>query len=424
MVFRKLFSKMKIAGKSDSSILARYLDGPDLVLAKKIVKSGTYTLANQSWHVNSTFLEHEASYPQLYKKKPSEKFDAQITKINERLMQGARIRSYEEFASRADAILPRLFAPQIEGLDLLREALTLALFARDPIHILCLSDPQIGVDALVTGAVEFHPVFVNCDVTKLSSTDALWQGLDGKSPGVLAGAHQGIACLLRFEKLTDEQRKVVLQLIDRGFLTFNANGQVTRIPISARIFGVVNPLVDSFVGKDASLIKQQVPFDFSLVQHFHLTFLVQRSSLLRFNDSKLPPLPKSLGGPSGSTAGFAIAAEKSGLVGSRGSDNKSDHKLPDYKLAEADLAFIRSFVSAAEDRDVLFPKTFQPLIVEWTSKLKSRNSISYIHDITPNTIIAVIRLSQARARMKWRTDVALEDLKSAMDIVQTALEIR
>jgi len=394
MVFRKLFSK--IGGKSDESILARYLDGADLTLAKKFVKSGAFTIANQSWQVSEGFLDKEITYPQLFKKKPSEKFEAQVNKINERLKQGARIKSYEEFATRADLILPRLFAPQIEGFEILREAFALALFARDPIHILCLADPQVGVDAIASGAVAFHPVSVVCDVTKLSSSEALWQGLDGKSPGILAGAHQGIACLLRFEKLNEEQRKAVLQLIDRGFLTFNSDGQVTRIPISARIFGVVNPLVDSFVGKDSGLIKQQVPFDFSLVQHFHLTFLAQRSSLGRFSDSKLPPLPKPL-----STLG-----------------------MPGHKLTDEDVEFIRSFVSAAEDREILFPKNFQPLIVEWTSKLKGRNNVSYLHDITPNTIIAVIRLSQARARMKWRTDVALEDLKVAMDIVQIALEIR
>lgn len=384
MVLRKLFGKL--TGKSND-LLSQYLTDKDLTFARKLVESGVVTVASQSFGVNSRILKEEVTYPQLFTMKKNDKLAPEIDKINNKLMHAARLRSYAEFAKQADTFLPRLFAPQLEGLEILREAFALQLFAHDPIHILCLADPEVGVGALANDAVSYHPVSVVCDALKLPSAEALWQGLDGKSPGIIAGAHQGIVCLQHFEKFNLDQRTSVQQVIDRGYITFNSQGIVTRTPVTTRVLAITHPHVDSFVGKDAGLIKQQVPFDFSLTQHFHLTFLVQRASLLRFADPKLPALAP-------------------------------------ITLHEADLTFIRDFVSAAEDKDVLFSKEFQPLIVEWTAKLKSRKNISYLYDITPNTIIAVIRLSQSRARMKWRSQVTLEDLKIAMDIVQTALEIR
>ena len=384
----------RLGGGHNSDTVSKYLSGSQLALARKLISSGIVSLANQSWKVSHVFLSGETSYPQLYMMKATEKYDADIKKINEELKRAARLKSYEEFASRADQILPRLFAPSVEGLEILREALALQLFAHDPVHILCLADPQVGVGTLCESAITYHPVFCNCDVSKLSAESDLWQGSDGNSPGVLASAHQGIICLQHFEKLTSDQRAAVLKVIDRGYLAFKKDGATTHTPVNCRVLGVVHPLVDSFVGKDAGLIKQQVPFDFSLLSQFHLTFLIQRASLLRFADPQLSPLVQPSTNPL---------------------------TLP---LIDEDLAFIREFVSMAEDRDVLFPKTFQPLIVEWTSKLKSRRQISYLQEVTPNTIIALIRLSQARARMKWRNEVSLEDLKAAMDIVQIGLEIR
>lgn len=384
MALRALFSKL--TGNS-SDLLSRYLSGSDLTLARKLVSSGIVTVANQSWQVGERLLKEEATYPQLFTMKHSEKHAVQIKRINGLLMHAARVKSYEEFAKHADTILPRLFAQQIEGLEILREAFALQLFARDPIHILCLADPDVGISTLASDAVSYHPVSIVCDILKLPSAQALWQGADGKSPGIIAGAHQGIVCLDRFEKLGNDQRTSIVDMIDKSFITFNSEGTVTRTPVTTRVLAITHPHVDSFVGKDAGLIKQQVPFDFSIISHFHLTFLVQRAALLRFADSKLP-------------------------------------SIETIKLEEKEIEFIRDFVSAAEDREVLFSKEFQPLIVEWTAKLKTRKNVSYLYEITPNTIIAVVRLSQSRARMKWRTDVTLEDLKVAMDIVQTALEIR
>ncbi|MBI5002545.1 ATP-binding protein [Candidatus Woesearchaeota archaeon] len=312
-----------------------------------------------------------------------------ILEANQAIQKKFFKKQYASFAEHAPEILPKLIAPHIIGHDVIKHAVSIQLFASEPIHILLLGDPAIGKTDIIRSIADFHPI----------STYGLGSGMSGVGlavttigdviePGLLPQADQGICCIDELNLLKEESRGALYNAMEKGFITYDKKGKHLKLDARVRVLATANPIGDKFIGKTVAELKKQIPFDDALLTRFHLVFLVRKPDTYQF--MKITD---------------AILKQKH-----------------DTGLTKTDLEFIKSYVFHAEQLKVTLPEVYHQDIVSFVGELKKKES-KCLFEISPRLVVGLIRLVQARARMCLREKVKQEDIDAVKVIVERALKI-
>ena len=311
-----------------------------------------------------------------------------VLEANQALQKKFFKKQYTFFSKHAAQVFPKLIAPHIIGHDLIKRAVSLQLFASDPIHILLLGDPAIGKTDIIRSISEFHPI----------STYGLGSGMSGVGlavtmigdmvePGLLPMADQGICCIDELNLLKEESRGALYNAMEKGFITYDKKGKHLKLDARVRVLATANPIGDKFTGKTIAELKKQLPFDDALLSRFHLVFLVRKPDTYQFLK----------------ITDAILKQKKTGLT-------------------KTDIEFIKSYVFHCEQLKVTLPEVYHQDIVSFVGTLKKKEG-KCLFEISPRLVVGLVRLVQARARMCMREKVTQEDIEEVKVLVDRALQM-
>lgn len=312
-----------------------------------------------------------------------------IKRVNNEIKSAVDNETFTEFTDHAAEKIPALVANNIVGLDDAKFAASLLLFAKEPFHVLLLGDPGTGKTEILRAAAALAPkgTFGLGSGASGVGLAATFKG-DELLKGLLPQADQGLACIDELNLMKVHDRASLYNAMEKGFVSYDKGGKHIQLKARVRVLASANPKGDKFVGQGASILKKQVPFQQALLSRFHLVFLIRR------------PSAKELG----KIAGKIVRGEK-------------------QQLKKGDVSFVQGYVSWSLQRAVEFPKTFEKKIVDFVEALHADEK-KFLVEVGPRTVIGIIRLSQAYARMQGKEVVDDADLLRIFTLIRNTYYVR
>lgn len=311
-----------------------------------------------------------------------------IDEINESCKQFTEERFFKAFAAKASELIPSAIAPEIIGVDKIKEALSLLLFAKEPIHVLLIGDPGTGKTVLLRALAELHP----------KSSFGLGSGTSGAGlavtmkgnevrPGLLVQADNGLCCIDELNLMAKEDRAPLYNAMEKGFFTYDKGGHHYKFNSRIRLIATANPAKTRFLGNSPEKLKEQLPFDAALMSRFHLVFLLRRPGKEEF-----------------------LNITRKIVRSQKKSPKPIEHEL------------VKEYVMRANKLEVTLPASLEDDVALFLDKLKDREK-EFVAEITPRTVVGLLRLAKASARREMRSTVTKEDLKLAKDVLLSSLEL-
>lgn len=335
----------------------------------------------------STSINIEDDFPQAKLNVDDERLKSFIEKVNRASRETVELQAYKTFSSSAEKV-KEYIAPAIVGLDTIKEAVALQLFAKEPVHILLLGDVGTGKTEILKSAAELAPVSVfgpasGADGTVLSVSAA------GKNVnmGLLPLANEGLCAIDELNMIKSKDYAALYSAMEKGFVSYDSARKHLRFNAKVKVLANATPKTGQLVGRITDILKQQIPFEPELITKFHLSFIIRRPSMEEFKE----------------------------ITRTIVKDQKKEAK-------KEDIDFIRGYIGYAESITIDFPKMLEEEVVTLVTELK-RNELRYLVSITPRTIAGLIRLAKASARMELRKEVSEKDIRKVKAILKKSLEV-
>ena len=382
----KLLLPMGSQKKELITIAYKYLDEQDLSDIKYYLKMDKLFGIKQEY--DTTLLETKP-WVEFKTHVGDKEVQELIKKVNELIKTSVDEQTFEEFSAVAKEKIPQLIANNIAGLDDEKFATSLALFAKEPMHVLFLGDPGTGKTELLRSAAALSPKssFGLGSGSSGVGLAAMYKG-DELIKGLLPQADKGVACIDELNLMKPQDRASLYNAMEKGFVSYDKGGKHLQIDARVVVLATANPKDDQFVGQGAAILKKQVPFQQALLSRFHLVFIIRRPDKHQL----------------GSIARSIVRKEK-------------------QTLKKADLKFVQSYVSAMHTQEVDFPKDFEPMVVNFIEDLHEDEN-KFLVEVGPRTVVGVIRMTQAYARMQGKTLCEQEDLLEIMRLVKRTYYVR
>ncbi|MEM4267868.1 MAG: ATP-binding protein [Candidatus Woesearchaeota archaeon] len=358
------------------------LSSEDISEIKKLLKERR--VAAKRWSIKSP--SGELSYPVFECiAKEDEKLHEYIAEINKKLREHFSEKEFRKFSQEAATFILKHIAPGIEGMQVIKEAAMLQLFAKEPVHILLLGDPGTGKTEILRSVAGLHPI----------STFGLGSGTTGVGlsvtvkgrevlPGLLPMADGGICAIDELNLMDEKDRASLYNAMEKGFISYSKGGRHYQFDARVRIIATANPKGDKFAGNTLTKIKKQIPFDSALLSRFHLIFLIRRPSTEEFNKITR-----------------RILSEEE-----RASTNYYE--------------FIREYIRFAENIKVEVKDEIKQEIVDFASQIKEMEEKTFI-EITPRLVKGLLSLAKASARLRLDITVKAEDINIVKSIISRSL---
>jgi len=382
---KELINKFRLSGDEEAKEI-RLLDGiisesriklVKNLLKKKLVKIDIVKFDSE--------LAKDISYPQITAL--SKKVD--VSEVNKDIKQKIIEGIFKEFSGKAFDVIPSIIAPHITGMDDVKKAVAIQLFAKQPIHILLLGDPGTGKTDILRSAFNLAPI----------SSFGLGSGTSGvglvvtvKGDHIMKGliplADGGICCIDELNLMKEESRAGLYNAMEKGFVTYDKGGNHYTFDARIKVLATANPKEDKFIGKAINELREEIPFDAALLTRFHLTFFIRKPGLKQFRE-----------------IASLIASEK-----------KSE-------ISKDDIEIIKSYIEYSRKKEVSeISKGMQKEIVDFISEIK-KDEDKYLVEVSPRLVIGFMRLCKGLALMEGRAEVSEKDVSRIKDIVKESLKI-
>ncbi len=300
-------------------------------------------------------------------------------------------------------------APSIWGFDPIKEAIALQLFSgkyrllpdgtwqRGNINILLVGDPGAGKSALLTYTKNLAPRAVYASGRSSSAAGltaaVLRDEMSGGfvlEAGALVLADGGIACLDEFEKMNEQDRAAIHEIMEQGTLSMAKAGIVATLNARTSVLAAANPKFGRFDSYRS--LADQIDLPPTILSRFDLIFPIR-------------DVPKE---------------DKDRLI--------AQHILKFRSLSdqgfesEIDPELMRKYVSYAR-------KNISPVISEeaatrmedFYADMRRGGQEGNPIPITPRQLESIVRLSEARARMKLKNEVTADDVDKAINLMEYCL---
>jgi len=312
-----------------------------------------------------------------------------VGELNQEVVEHEKERIFLEFAPSAEEKVLGLIAPNIIGLDEVKKAGLIQLFAKEKSHILLLGDPATGKTDILRSISELAPISsfgLGSGATKAGLTLTVV----GKEvvKGILPLANNGVACIDELNLLKNVDRAGLLNAMEKGFITYDKADSHLKLEANVNVFATANPEGDKFIGRTIEVLKKQVPFDSALLSRFHLVFLIRKpgtQEFLKITDNIIKGEKKS--------------------------------------ISNKDKQFVKEYVAYALKKNAEFDKSLSSLIQGFVSDVK-KDEDQFLIEISPRMVIGIMNLARAAARMRLKEKVEREDIIKVLKIFNFALYIK
>lgn len=312
-----------------------------------------------------------------------------IKEANRKIREETDAIAFGEFAKVAKEQIPAIIANNLIGFEEEKFAASLQLFAKEPFHILYLGDPGTGKTDILRSLSVLAPKssFGLGSGTSGVGLAATYKG-DELLLGLLPQADKGIACIDELNLMKAHDRASLYNAMEKGFVSYDKGGKHEQVPARVRIVATANPKSDQFVGQGAEILKKQVPFQQALLSRFHLVFLIRRP-----DSHELGKIARKI-----------VRDEKP-------------------KMNRGDVEFVKRYVAAMNEKDIDFPKKFETMIVNVIEDLRDDEK-KFLVEIGARTVLGIIRMSLAYARMQGKEEVEQDDVLRILSLVKKSYYVR
>jgi len=312
--------------------------------------------------------------------------------------------------------LAKSIAPEIFGMEDIKKALLLLLVGgvdktlpdgmkiRGNLNILLMGDPGIAKSQLLKYISHISPrgvyttgkgssgVGLTAAVVKDPVTNDLV--LEG---GALVLADMGVCCIDEFDKMSDYDRANIHEVMEQQTVSIAKAGITTRLNARTSVLAAANPAYGRY---NTNLTPHEnINLPAALLSRFDLLFLL----LDEVNPERDLELARHVA--------YVHQHKKVN------SDNNKDSKIYNEE-------FIREYIAQAKKCRPTIPQDLHNFIVQkYVEKRKleieQKNKQGYQY-ITPRSLLAVIRLSQALAKLRMNDKVKQEDVDEALRLVEVS----
>ena len=312
--------------------------------------------------------------------------------------------------------LAKSIAPEIFGMEDIKKALLLLLVGgvdktlpdgmkiRGNLNILLMGDPGIAKSQLLKYISHISPrgvyttgkgssgVGLTAAVVKDPVTNDLV--LEG---GALVLADMGVCCIDEFDKMSDYDRANIHEVMEQQTVSIAKAGITTRLNARTSVLAAANPAYGRY---NMNLTPHEnINLPAALLSRFDLLFLL----LDEVNPERDLELARHVA--------YVHQHKKVN------NDNNKDSKIYNEE-------FIREYIAQAKKCRPTIPQDLHNFIVQkYVEKRKleieQKNKQGYQY-ITPRSLLAVIRLSQALAKLRMNDKVKQEDVDEALRLVEVS----
>ena len=309
--------------------------------------------------------------------------------------------------------LSKSIAPEIYGMDDIKKALLLLLVGgvdkemndgmkiRGNLNVLLMGDPGIAKSQLLKYISYISPrgvyttgkgssgVGLTAAVIKDPITNDMV--LEG---GALVLADMGVCCIDEFDKMSDYDRANIHEVMEQQTVSIAKAGITTRLNARTSVLAAANPLYGRYNTRLSP--HENINLPAALLSRFDLIFLL----LDKPDNERDLELAKHVA--------YVHQYNKPMEV--------KNETLYDEN-------FIRSYIAQAKTTNPIIPKELHNFIVqkyvEKRKEEKESNKQGYQY-ITPRSLLAVIRLAQALAKLQMNDRVLQKDIDEALRLVEVS----
>jgi replicative DNA helicase Mcm len=328
--------------------------------------------------------------------------------------------------------LVRSIAPTIFGMETEKEALVLQLFGgvektmpdksrlRGDIHVLMVGDPGVAKSQLLRYASRISPRGIYTSGKSSSAAGltaaAVRDETEGRwalEAGAMVLADRGLCCIDEMDKMTEEDRSAMHEALEQGTVSIAKAGITASLNSRCSVLGAANPKDGRFDTKYGS-IAEQIDMPPALLSRFDVIF---------------PLTDKPHQERDGALASHILGVHRAGEIheyreqhGDAGLFSASDEEGAMVRVQPpVEREMLRKYVAFAR-------KTCFPVL---TAEAQQRIRAYYVDlrkqaggeengpvPMTPRQLEALVRLSEASARVRLSSEAALEDVERALRIVE------
>ena len=306
--------------------------------------------------------------------------------------------------------LARSIAPEIYGMEDVKKALLLLLVGgvskempdgmkiRGNINTLLMGDPGVAKSQLLKYIANLTPrgvyttgkgssgVGLTAAVIKDPMTNDLV--LEG---GALVLADMGTCCIDEFDKMTDYDRANIHEVMEQQTVSIAKAGITARLNARASVLAAANPIYGRYNKKLNP--NQNINLPAALLSRFDIIFLLLDT---KTHDEDLAKYVSQV---------------------------HQHCRAPDLGFVPLTHEFIRAYITQAKKVEPVIPKDLHNFIIQrYVDERKKQYDITKegYQYVTPRTLLSILRLSQALARLRFSEEVEQADVDEALRLVDVS----
>ncbi|KAK9310540.1 hypothetical protein QLX08_000121 [Tetragonisca angustula] len=309
------------------------------------------------------------------------------------------------------SLLVHSLCPSIYGHEIIKAGLILSLFggsiecseSRENIHILIVGDPGLGKSQMLQACARIAAkgVYV-CGNSSTSSGLTITLAKENKSnnfslePGALVLTDRGCCCIDEFDKMY-KQHAVLLEAMEQQSISIAKSGIICSLPTRASILAAANPINGRFNRNEPNK-----HIDDLLCKH-----VMSVHANLNATDSIQSSMSQHMNIPH--TDKFSLRDRLTSSI------TENMNIIPQSILRKY-ISYARQYVKPKLTKEAAI------ILQNYYLELRKRNNKFSGLSICNRQLEAMIRLTEARAKLELRTETTEKDALDVIEILQYTFE--